>query len=80
MFIFYYINTQQVQQITNCTHFSLLFRTYLFFATSCNNCEPDDLEFMTVKVLKDIKIETEIESRTDEALNENIDVGNNRLR
>jgi len=35
---------------------------------------------MTVKVLKDIKIETEIESRTDEALNENIDVGNNRLR
>lgn len=42
-------------------------------ATTCNNCEPDDSEFMTVEVLKDIKIETEIESRTDEALNENID-------
>jgi len=43
-------------------------------ATSCSNCEPDDSEFMTVEVLKDIKIEIEIESRTDEALNENIDV------
>lgn len=42
--------------------------------TSCNNCVPDYSEFMTAEVLKDIKIETEIESRTDEELNENIDV------
>jgi len=43
-------------------------------ATSCNNCEPDDSEFMTVEVLKDIKIEIETESSTDEVLNENINV------
>lgn len=43
-------------------------------ATSCNNCETDDSEFMTVEVLKDIKIEIETESSTDEVLNENINV------
>ncbi|KAL4121898.1 hypothetical protein QTP88_014318 [Uroleucon formosanum] len=35
-------------------------------ATTCNNCEPDDAEFMTMDVLKDVQIEKEIESNTSE--------------
>lgn len=77
MFIFYYINRYNrnpTARTFRCCFGHICSFSFMKCATSCNNCKPDNSEFMTVEVLKDIKIETEIESRIDEALNENFDV------